>query len=229
MLQSSKDGNGCIVYNLSKPENYYSQRNNQIDPMNTCAPTSMIQALEVAGYSFPTMLPNYRQPEDKLTFFLRNDKRVLAFWKNLDPSTYNDFVAKKKDCYQPNEIHAVLSYGTNLFMGKTVTQFICGYGIDSIVQEILAKQKPCVLSGKFGKLNHLVTLVGCAVKESNRKPLNQMKFSDIEYFLIDDTYGFTGDYKAPRNGNDVIITPKRFLNEFKNLSDKKKKWCHIIL
>ena len=59
--------------------------------------------------------------------------------------------------------------------------------------------------------------------------LYALKFSDIEYFLIDDTYGFTGDYKAPRNGNDVIITPKRFLNEFKNLSDKKKKWCHIIL
>lgn len=230
MMTCSKDKRGNIVYNLSKPENYYTQRNNQIDPMNTCSTTAMVQALEIAGYEFPDMFPTLRQPEDKLTHFIRNDTRVLNYWKTIDPVTYYDWYNKKGNYYQPNEIHAVLSYGTNLFMDKTVTKFIGGYNVDSIVQELLTNQKPCVMSGKFSGLNHIVTLVGCAIKERTvrKKGIQNIKFVDVEYFLIDDTYGETYNYKMSRNGNDIIITPKQFISDFKNVSDKYKKWCHVI-
>lgn len=231
MLLKSKDDKGNIVFNLSKPENYYTQRNNELDPMNTCATTSMVQALEVAGYTFPSMFPNYRQPEDKLTYFIRNDKRVLEYWKQINPVEYDKFIYKKNGYYQPNEIHAVLSYGTNLFMGKQVTRFISGYPLDSIVSELFVRERPCVLSGKFSGLNHIVTLVGCAVKEKtvNKKQRKDITFKDIEYFIIDDTYGLTGRYKESRQGNDVAIMPKRFIAEFKPLNDRTKKWCHIII
>ena len=230
MLVCTRDKKGNLVYNLSKPENYYSQRNNELDPMNTCSTTAMIQALEIAGYQFPDIFPNYKQPEDKLTYFIRNDSRVLSYWKTLDFVSYNNWCTRTGNYYQPNEIHAVLSYGTNLFMGKVVTRFIGGYSIDSIVQELLVKEKPCVMSGRFSGLNHIVTLVGCAVKEKvlTKKKIENIRFDDIEYFLIDDTYGETGNYKQNKYGNDVIITPKRFLNEFKDLSNKTKKWCHVI-
>ena len=230
MLNIKTNEQGDYVCNLSTDGNYYSQRNNQIDPMNSCATTSMIQALEIAGYSFPDILPNYRQPEDKLIYFIRHDKRVLAYWKSIDPNGYNAWASKTGCYFEPNEVHAVLSYGTNLFMGKTVTKFSTGVSLDSIVREILGKQKPCVMSGNFGGLNHVVTLVGCVIpkKTYKNKKLENMKFKDVKYFIIDDTFGETGNYRSGKKGNDILISPERFIAEFKELGNSRYKWCHTI-
>lgn len=231
MLNYSKDNEGDIICNLSLDEHYYSQRNNEVDPNNTCNTTAMVQALEIAGYDFPKIFPQYRQPEDKLTHFIRTEKRVLDYWRIIDAANYAAWEKKKGGYYEPNEIHAVLSYGTNLFMGKKVTEFRDYYPIDSIVHEIMGNEKPCVMSGKFGNLNHIVTLVGCVIFSNifRSKNKEEIKFSNVKYFIINDTYGFTGDYRSGKSGNNVLITPSRFLDEFKDLQCRTHKWCHVIL
>jgi hypothetical protein len=194
----------------------------------------MIQALEIAGYDkdFPKILPCYRQPEDKLTYFIKHDERVLKFWKELDPNGYNAWALKKGDYNEPNEVHAVLSYATNLFMGKKVTEFSASYPLDNLVSDIMIRQKPCVLSGKFSNLNHVVTLVGLVfnTKLYNKKIKNKTPFTfkDVKFLIVDDTYGYTGNYRSGKSGNDVLITPDRFKKEFKPFN-AEYKWCHRIL
>lgn len=238
MLHITQNDNNEIICNLSVPMNYYSQKNNEVDPYNTCSTTSMIQALEVAGYDkyFPKIFPNYRQPEDKLTHFIRNDKRVLEYWKKTDPDNYRAWATKTGCYYEPNEVHPVLSYATNLFMGRQVTKFMTAYSLDEIIYELMGKQKPCVMSGKFNGLNHVVTVVGCVFDKkafgrarNKEKAVAKMKFSDVKYMMIDDTYGLTGEYTSGKKGDDVLVTPQRFRDEFKPLDNPDYKWCHIIL
>jgi hypothetical protein len=91
------------IYNLSPTkENYYSQRNNKIDPNNTCKPTATIEALALAGWPFPQN-EHYPQPEDALTALCRTGL-AHAIMLQADP---------KANDRNPNEYWEVIAWAIN--------------------------------------------------------------------------------------------------------------------
>jgi hypothetical protein len=81
---------------VKQDRDYYSRRNNEIDPLISCRVTAMIQALDIPGYQFPE--GKHGQPEDNLRALLKN--------KGINP-----------------EAHYELSRGVNEWTGKKVTIF----------------------------------------------------------------------------------------------------------
>jgi hypothetical protein len=119
---------------------YYSQRNNEIDPLISCQVTAMIQALDMLGRTFPK--GEHQQPEDNLRAFLKS--------KGINP-----------------EAHYELSRGVNDWIGERATIFSTEVSVAVLKKEI-NEGRPAVLSGTFPgcpakrpkPLGHIVTLAG---------------------------------------------------------------------
>lgn len=202
------------VLNVSSNKENYSQRNNKIDPGITCNTTSMAMALDYNGYKMPTKQGN--QPEDDLTVFVRTDQRVLDFYKAKMPVMYDAFIKKETGFYWPNEVHDVLSFATNLYMGTNCTTFRTNVSMDELLNEIKSG-RACVLSGKFGKLNHIVCLVGFVLTDDV-----------ITEAIIDDPYGdYHKGYVAGTSGNDVHLTINEFYSIFKPFGNGPK-YAHLF-
>lgn len=216
----------------------YSQVNNVIEGNSACNITSMVQALDYMGYKLPEdeLFPKFKQAEDKLMYFCKTDKDVLNFYKEKMPAMYNQFIKEREsqknlpiekckfiDSYPPNEVHMVLSYAVNKFIGCNATYFKELASIDEIIEQ-LTMSKPVVISVKFGNLNHILTLVGVELYEKG----NEWKVSK---FFADDTYGKfnfeTGKYEKV-SGNDCEFTYEQLVPCMKNLSNKDKKYAHFF-
>lgn len=197
----------------------YSQLNNKINPSNTCNSTSMVMALDYMGYKFPdNIFPEYEQPEDKLTMLCYTDEEVKEFYKKLSAPMYNQWIAEMDkiknetpdlplkdyrfiDSYPPNEVHAVLSFATNKFVGKEdATYFKEKSSVQEIVKE-LTENKPVVVSVKFGDLNHVLTLTGVEIETENEGE----SWTPTRFFA-DDTFGKfnikTKEYDKTVSGNN---------------------------
>ena len=152
------------------------------------------------------------------------------------PAMYNQFIKEREsqknlpiekckfiDSYPPNEVHMVLSYAVNKFIGCNATYFKELASIDEIIEQ-LTMSKPVVISVKFGNLNHILTLVGVELYEKG----NEWKVSK---FFADDTYGKfnfeTGKYEKV-SGNDCEFTYEQLVPCMKNLSNKDKKYAHFF-
>lgn len=202
------------VLNVSANKENYSQRNNKVDPGITCNTTSMVMTLDYNGYRVPVKTGD--QPEDDLTVFTRTDQRVLDFYKTKMPVMYNAFINKESGFYWPNEVHDVLSYATNLYMGTNCTKFRTDVSLEELISEIRAG-RACVLSGKFGKLNHIVCLVGFVL-------VNGV----VTEAIIDDPYGdYHKGYTAGSSGNDIHMTIDEFYSIFKPFG-KGPKYAHLF-
>ncbi|MCL2174999.1 MAG: C39 family peptidase [Treponema sp.] len=184
--------------NVSKGKLYYSQRNNERDPNNTCNVTSMIMALYYLGFNFPS--GKYTQPEDNLHLFMT--ERKLRPW-----------------------IHAELSLAVNQWIGKQITSFSTARTISSIFDQ-LKDGRPVVLSGTFPgfptklakPLGHIVTLVGAEWDEVTVNPKS---------IIIDDPYGDTlNNWKG--SGNDIVLSWAQFIDWFKDCGSTQTKWGHFF-
>jgi hypothetical protein len=100
---------------------YYSRRNNGIDPLISCRVTAMIQALDMRGRTFPK--GKHEQPEDNLRAFLKSNK--------LNPEARYEF-----------------SKGVNEWTGKKVTVFSTEVSV-SVLKKEIREGRPAVLSGAF--------------------------------------------------------------------------------
>jgi hypothetical protein len=120
---------------------YYSQRNNEIDPLISCQVTAMVQALDLIGVVFPP-LEKFKQPEDALRNFI------------------------KRQSGNP-EVHNTLSKYTNMWVGRHITGFSMETKLSDIKSDI-DNGLPVVLSGSFPgyptprkqPLGHIVTMIG---------------------------------------------------------------------
>ena len=189
-----------MLVNVSKDRANYSQRNNEVKPLESCNVTSMCMALDYMGYSFPE--GKYRQPEDNLRAFIEA--------KGWSP-----------------EVHDQLSKGTNEWLGRRVTSFSIRIPINDIISEIIAN-RPVVMSGAFPgypnprlePLNHVVCLVGFGWEGNN--------YNEIPTFaLVDDPYGNTMD-NWRGSGNDVRIPWALFVSWMKPCGDALAKWGHLF-
>lgn len=230
--------NGDLEFNVSSNLPNYSQRNNEyIDEItnkkiacNMCNVTSYCMAYSYTGGAFPPIgSSKYSQEEDRFLEFLRNSKDVLNYYKNLNLAYYNSWKNNEKDCYPPEQIHDVLNYAFNLWVGWKSATFIPNASIDSMIKEIITNNKPMVVSGKFGKLNHIVVLTGVVVDKeaiNNINSVNLLKF--VKSFIIDDPYGdFRTEYSSYK-GNDVRMTSEQFLSIFKPVDNRLNKMCHFF-
>ena len=214
--------------NISKEFANYSQRNNEILPHVACGPTNMCQALEYAGWEIDlSIYPKLNQPEDKLMKFTRSNPAVLKYYEAKYPALYNNWIKEAKslrkgrqelwevNCvksYAPNEVHDVMNFATNLFLGFNERDIKCShyathlenrFDIDAVKGEI-DKGLPVVTSVRFGKCGHYITIVGYQYNEKNA----------VVNFIIDNTYGrfnFETETYEKVSGNDNIIPVKELV------------------
>ena len=234
-----------IIFDVSEGKVNYSQRNNQyryannkatVNAATMCNVTSMCMALDYAGFHFPSGI--YEQPEDNLANFLLNDKQVEDYYKAKMPAMYADFKNGRPGCYTPNEVHAVLAYGTNLWLGTDAVTFSTNVRIDDIKEEILTNRRPVVISGIFNGLHHIVCLVGLVYNVPDdivdmplSKRIGYIKDNNIEpvEIIVDDPWGNPlKDYKVGVTGNNVHLPYSFFISDIKPLNNDSCKWAHII-
>ena len=221
-------------FNISKDFSNYSQRNNVIDPSNACGPPNIIQCLDYAGWPInPPIFKELKQPEDKFLKFCRTDQRVLDYYKENFRSFYDEWneessrIAKEKkikpweaSCiksYPPNEVHKVLNFAANLFLGFTLKDIYSKEGATwcvedesfprlfekYLVEAIREKEVPLLTSLRFKGGGHYVSIVGYTEDGGYVKEV-----------IIDNTYGkfnFAEEKYELVSGNDEKIP----INEFK--------------
>lgn len=241
-----------LVINVSDNKENYSQRNNQYVHLNekgvkdvyagsTCNVTSICMALDYNGWVFPD-LGKWKQPEDSLAEYISTSVEIDARYKKMMPGLYKDYKNMKMtngkvDYYTPNEIHDLLAYGTNLWLGcSSAIKFNEKADIWDIIKE-LVNGRACVISGKFAGLNHIVTLVGCTWNfksvpgASLTKTISTLISDKImpTGFIIDDPYGdFHKQYKPGFSGNDIELTLEEFYSLVKPLGNTQVKMCHFV-
>lgn len=244
-------------FNVSVGHDNYSQRNNEIDSNNVCGPTNFIQALEYSGWILDeSKFPQFKQPEDKLTYFTRTNKDVLNYYKTKYTNMYNNWIAEAKEnakkekkeiwqvsckkAYPPNEVHDVMSYAVNLFVGYTakdlagmkrrpVTRFYNEFDEYEVVWQI-CKGLPVISSvDPFKKgQGHYITIVGFIADDDFVKPTSYDEVSNkkidlnkIDSYIIDNTYGvfdFKNKCYLAKSGNDEKIEREQFLDIIKPVS-----------
>lgn len=236
--------NGYYVYNVSEGKINWSQRKSVYEYRNNeyksnwysfCNVTMIAMALDYLGYldkykaDFDKIYTELDRFPDKLAKFLFEDNRVLEFYKKVDRYDYNRFIAGKKNAVGPNEIHQVLSYGTNLFLGYgNVTYFSTNVHWMEIFNDIIYDSSPVGISGRFSGLNHIVLLVGIAYKtlESGDRP---GVFQQPDFLIIDDPFGKTYSYNKNLSGNDVWIPFSNCISDFKSLTNPLYKYAHRFI
>ena len=165
---------------LSRRDQYYSQRNNRAYPMVACTPTSVVMALDIEGLHIPSV-PDGTQPEDYLMAQLRGPKG-LELRKTLTPWFEPDRAA-------PNEIHKVVAACVNSLFGRPVTRWQEKATLKDVRNEIAAGH-PVVISGTFCGFHHTVAVAG---------------LENADRMMLMDPFGDPlSDYRVV-NGNDVWV------------------------
>lgn len=237
MLPDTQEQNDRILIeiNVGKGKPYYSQRVNQIRPLITCNDTSMVAFLSYSGIALPTD-PKYPDIVDSLTNFMLTDLRVDAQYQKLFPVQYNAYIAADKDPNKstpPNEIHPVLSYGANLWLGKQpgeVTKFRWDMSFQEVLFEFL-KGHAVVQSGVFNGLHHVVCPVGFITNQKNIHDVKQVTDIDMSLvgqIIIDDPYGNFHQLYQNHDGQGVLMTPDEYRSMF-NYPGNDLKWTHYIV
>lgn len=182
----------------------YSQRNNQLSPLESCNVTAACQALHICGHKFPQ--GPYSQEEDSLLYFIRHDGDVQSYYKSTGFAQY----------YNPEEIHTVLIYAINKWIGKNVADTSASLSYDNIKGNIDAGN--CVLlSGYFPtykgiNINHIITCHG---------------YYD-DGLIISDSYGNYHDlYAGTRCTRNIQMPTKDFLEYIKPVQEKVK--CGMVV
>lgn len=243
-IQNSDNNKYYYVYNVSTGYDNYSQRNSKYhyedreyktNWASFCNVHMMAMGLIYTGTyekykrEIDAKYPELTRFPDKLAKFLLEDKNIRIYFKNRFPSISIDFFNGRKDAYSPNEIHNVLSWGTNRFLNiGVVTYFSTNVSWKEIIYELIYKKCPVGISGKFSGLNHIVLCVGCAYEhlEGGSVPApNQVP----DYLIIDDPYGKTYEYSKGLPGNDIWIPFKQCVTDFKALDNSNFKYAHRFI
>ncbi|RPI63106.1 MAG: hypothetical protein EHM48_02990 [Planctomycetaceae bacterium] len=182
-------------YNLSPTKaNYYSQRNNQIDPKVTCKPTATVEALAIAGWPFPKN-EQYPQPEDALTAQCRTgDAQTIML--RADP---------KAQGQNPNEYWEVIAWAVNALWYPKQRPLI-GPRWNWTIREALhgiIRGVPFVASTKLTASGHVVNIVGFTTEqEGDVFDSISLDLGAVKEIIIDDPYGdrTSGRYNLDKTG-----------------------------
>jgi hypothetical protein len=223
--------------NVAEAKPYVSQRDNVERPLITCNTTSMVMGLEYNGYNLPTRDPAYptvneQQPEDLLTKFMLTNEKVSGYYKCLNIEEWIRWqknLDEPDNCIPPNEYHAVLAYGTNLWLGKEVVTFTT-ISIQSILFKMIQDYVAVVQSGKWAGLNHITCITGFETEQNDILSLPKLEDIDLKLMtniIMQDPYG---DYRTrykEKNGKDIIVPFDSYVSLVKPLASDKK-WVHLV-
>lgn len=209
-----------FTFNISKDDDYHSQRNNNFVPIDSCQTTSAIMALKASGIDFD--YPKDMQPEDYLTS-ITDSKEAHDFMRENAPWAI-------KQGIPPAQVHIVLEWAINKLVGRTVDKFTTTAKIEDLLFNIL-DNKASLISGRFTDYGHVVCLVGFETTQEN---INEVTRSEdinlwkVKNFIIDDPYGNPLTEYKDYHGNNIKLTYRQF-NNYTRQYNKNKKWAHIIL
>lgn len=216
-----------MIFNVSKDKKYLTQLDNVVRPLETCCSTSIAMAITYSGVETPEFTG---QMEDTLTKFSNTDSRVINYYKNHPEGWVRREFTNKRPA---NEIHDVMAFAVNTWLGKEVFKFVWNTSIESLAQSIL-NNKAVVLSGSFPmkrrdgniiSIGHVVCLVGF---ETEQEDLTKIDVKKIKNFIIDDPYGdYTSLYLNHDAGNDVKMSPTDF-KKYIRTENTNSKWAYLI-
>lgn len=220
------------VFNPTKDDDWYTQRNNPTEPDEACGPTRQIMCILQAGHQ----LPPTNDPADEALMKLCRSEKYLSIMRN-DPANYGWCFEDegKRILYYPNEIPALLCQATNEFMGKELCEFGFNWDVRDLIFKLL-KGWGVGLSGKFQTargniISHQVSLAGFASYQEGILEIQsaqEVDLDQIQEFYLDDPYGNPNTLYADFNGNNVPIEADRFNKIFKEQGFWLKKWAHVI-
>lgn len=201
-----------------------------------CNVTVMSEALEIGNWIQPK--GNYTQNEDNLCdYIITASEKPDSYYATHFPAMWKEWYEGKKDAYWPNEVHKVLEYETNQWLGCThADTFTETCQIRDILKQLWYVKMPIPISVKFGKLNHIVLLEGFETSSTERELADAISGKGvvkIDTWYYDDPYGAfdwkTLTYPANRGtGDDQTMTNSQFVECAKPLGNKQYKYAHIL-
>lgn len=256
------DGQKYVVFNCSDGFDNWSQRKSaykfkegvvDIGWSWFCNTHAYTTSLEIAGYSlYSDKYPELPRFADKLSKFACEDPEVDAYFKAKAPAAWKlwddakkGLVPKEiwdKDGCAPLNIHTVLCYAANKFLGcekGTISDFYQSYPLIDFQKEVVIKGLPIVTSGTYGNLaGHMVSVVGfaykyCEVKRyltSTEDFLKNVIEAGIKpaYTICDDPYGQTDNYKNNVVGNDSYVEYNKWVTMTKDVKSSDSKFAHVF-
>jgi hypothetical protein len=212
---------GLSIYNISKDDDYHTQRNNKIIPLSACNVTSAIMMLKASGIDFD--YPKDKQPEDYLMEMLLSDEGYEVT-KKIAPWAIENNI-------RPNELHAVLNHFINKLVGRKVTYFTLHRSMKSIIFDII-KGKASLVSGSFTEYGHMITIVGFTtnqiINSGNLKSKDEIDMNKVINIIVDDPYGnYFKNYEDQR-GNNIYFPLNEIDGLLKSYNNLDSKWCHVI-
>lgn len=197
---------------LLDPNDYYSQRNNSIDPMVACMPTARVMFYKANNieYNNPT-----KMVDDDYFMYSLNTKEAKDFCYNKYPWAYNKENPEKS--IPPNQVHGMYnSYLDPLVCGKRVSDFSESLSFENYVDRVVNKKQAIMTSGEFAYLKgHAVIFMGYDTKSKE--------------LIIADPYGdFHSNYVRTR-GYGVRINRKEFGSIIKPTGLVNKKWGSVLI
>ncbi|OHD25601.1 MAG: hypothetical protein A2Y38_00280 [Spirochaetes bacterium GWB1_59_5] len=201
---------------------YHTQRNNAIDPGQSCNVTSMIMALAATGIPFKS--PEGIQPEDHLSALLATPE---AFTRRDQKYPW----AKVSNVH-PREVHELLSWAVNeLLVGKPCTVFTTRASIQELLFRIARHQAASVVSGRFTKAGHIVALVGfeCSGPDlSEAASPAAVDLAAVSRIIIDDPWGDVRVGYRDVDGDDVSLSVVEFDHYTRDYYSAGRKWAHLF-
>lgn len=204
---------------IAKSENFHTQRNNQIDPVNTCNTTSMINALKATGIALPAGIQG--QPEDALTEILDSQESREKLARDYPQMA----------SMPPREVHAMLSWAVNeKFIGRKVTMFSTSVSLAEILFRVWNHASASVVSTTMTRGGHLVAVVGFSTTQNleNIKSPGNIDIKLVRRIYLLDSWGdWTSGYENGGSGFGVGISPQEFLSMAKP-NNAERKWAHLF-
>ncbi len=204
---------------LGKPDDFHSQRNNVIDPVNTCNVTSMINALKATGIPMPVGIKG--QPEDILARILDTPEAKARLAK--------DFPAMAS--LPPREVHAMLSWAVNeKLIGRRVTIFNVAVTLEEIFFRIMKYSAASVVSTTLVRGGHLVAVAGFSTVQSldNVKSPGDINIDAVRRIYLLDSWGdWTLGYEKGSSGFGVPLSVDEFVACAKPV-ENTRKWAHLF-
>ncbi len=207
-----------MLVSIASREDFHTQRNNVIDPANTCNVTAMVNALLASGIQLP---PYEGQPEDALA-------------KILDSPEAHEKLARdypQMAAMPPREVHALLSWATNeKFLKRKVTTFASSISMNEILYRVFKFKCASVISTTMTRGGHLVTVSGFSSTQRPEKingPGDLDLTSVRRVYLLDSWGDWASAYEPGCSGFNVAVSIDELMAMAKPIS-VQRKWAHII-
>lgn len=188
---------GTIKFNLSKKDEYYSQRNNEDKRLSACNTTALVNSLIASDIQIP--ITKGVQPEDIFTRLLETQEAYKAVLKH----------APWLKGTEPRLIAIMLSWAAHRLLGKKYCVSSSQGTLQELVYNMVVERGCAIALGSYTKSGHYVSIVGFVTKQSDIADItnpDDVSVSALQYIIQDDPYGDYNSGYTIRNGNDIMIS-----------------------